>query len=108
MVPRRLDLVMALTIRRRRQGYESGGCVTTGVGAGCQDGQGRVMIDGIQNLRLDMIDLAIHPRDLRGRRGIDAAHQGGFLTQESDDLVDVMEGVAGDALVRDSVLKSGL
>ena len=71
----RSDVLMAVTVvgRRRpwRQGYEPGGAIS----ADRHGGQGRVMIDDIQNLRLILTNLAIDRGDLRGGRGVDAAHQ---------------------------------
>src|SRR5215472_14303635 len=67
-----------------------------------------ILIDGVQNLRLDFIDLAVDRGNRRGRRGVDAAHQGGFLTQESDDVVDIEEGMPGNPLICNGVLETSL
>ena len=107
-VERGCDNVANAWRRPRRQGYEAGSWIAIAIGTCGQGGQGRIMIDDIQNLRLDLIDLAIDRGNLRGRRGVDAAHQGGFLTQETDDVIDIVESVPGDPLVRDSVLEAGL
>jgi hypothetical protein len=90
----RSEVDMAVTVvggrRRRRQGYEPGGSIS----ADRHGGQGRVMIDDIQNLRLILTDLAIDRGDLRGGRGVDAAHQRRFMVQQTDDALDVMQGIA--------------
>ena len=64
-------------------------------------GQSRVVVDDIQNLRLNMTDLAVDRGDLSGRRGVDAADQAGFPTQKADDVLDILKGVPGDPLLRD-------
>src|SRR5215471_9424749 len=68
----------------------------------------RIVIDYVQNLRLDLIDLAIDLGNRRGRRGVDAAHQGGFLTQESDGVVDILKRKAGNRLICNGVLETRL
>src|SRR5215831_10749494 len=70
-----------------RQGHEAG----RSIGSDRLRGQGRVVIDDIQYLRLNLTDLGIDPGDRRGVRGVDATHQIGFLPQETDDVLDVME-----------------
>ncbi len=107
-VERGCDNVAKAWRRPRRQGYEAGGWIAIAIGTCGQGGQGRIMIDDIQNLRLDLIDLAIDGGNRRRRRGVDAAHQGGFLTQETDDVIDIVESVPADPLVRDSVQEAGL
>jgi hypothetical protein len=110
MVRDRSSIDMALPIvtspdgRPRRQGYEAGGSI----GPDRLSGQGRVVIYDIENLRLELTDLAIDRRHMSGRRGVDAAHQGGFLPQQADHVLDVMEGAPGEPLIRDRILKTGL
>src|SRR5665213_1790728 len=97
MVPGRSNSVAMAWRRPRRQGYEADGSI----GTDRHRCQGRVMIDDVQNLRLDLIDLPIDVGGLSGRRGADAAHQGSLLTQETDDVIDIVEGLPGDPLVHD-------
>ena len=66
------------------------------------------MIDDVQNLRLDVIDQAIDYGRLRGRCCVDVAHQGGFQTQETNDVLDIGERKAGDPLICNGVLETGL
>src|ERR1700681_2534917 len=99
-----LAMTMVRGRRPRRQGYEAGGSIS----AHRHVGQGRVMIDDIQNLRLILSDLGIDMRDRRGRRGIDAGYQRGFVVQETDDVLDIMEGLPREPLVRDRVLETRL
>src|SRR3981081_4965308 len=87
----------------RRQGYEA----DSSIGADCHRGQSRVMIDDIQYLRLNVIDLAIDCGDLSGIRGVDILHQGGFMTQETEDVIDIVEGLPGEPLVSDGIMETG-
>src|SRR5215471_5250569 len=96
--------VMAVTVGARRQGHKA----VRSVGAGSQAGQGCVVIDDVQNFRLDRVDLSVDRGNLSRSCGIDARHQRGLLVEETDDLVDMVERVSGDPLLRDGALESGL
>src|SRR6516165_1634744 len=98
------NVVMLLGVRGWWEVYEAGCCVAISIGAGSQGGQGTIMIDDVEDLRLDVIDLAIDCGNRRGRGGIDAAHQRGFLTQERDGVVESVEIMAGDPLIDNGVL----
>src|SRR5690349_21833724 len=88
--------------RARRQGGEADGSI----GTDSHRCQGLVMIDEIENLRMDLINVGIYDGSLRERRIADVAYERGFLTQETDDVIDIVEGVPGDRLLGNGVVET--
>jgi len=87
---RRGDVVMTKTVipgsGRRGQGCETGSSVGS-------DGLSRercVVVDNIQNMRLNLADLPVDCGDLGGVRGVDAGDKRGFIAQQTYKLLNVL------------------